>query len=122
MGSAEGCRALAQPIREEHPVQMTLQAVPIPESPAGRWTWESARAHTRAIRISPRTKQRVVNISLWRDDRCVGSVHLSPAEAASVAAKLSQALADLAIDLAPEAGEEPDLESRVSTLEARLAE
>src|SRR3954451_2018607 len=98
---------------------MTLQALPKPETPAGRWTWESARAHTRAIRISPRSKQRVVNISLWRDERCVGSVHLSPAEAASVAAKLSEALADLAIDLARDDAEAPDLDERVSMLESR---
>src|ERR1700760_1254472 len=35
----EGVRALARRGPEEHCVQMTLQAVPDPESPAGRWTW-----------------------------------------------------------------------------------
>ncbi len=101
---------------------MTLQAVPNPEAPSGRWLWEAARGSTRAVRVSPHSQTGLVAISLWREDRCVGSLRLAPTEVASLIAKLGSALAELS---APTAESRPviapDVASRLETLEARLA-
>ncbi|HEY0374074.1 MAG TPA: hypothetical protein VGC94_04710 [Amnibacterium sp.] len=96
---------------------MTLQAVPN-QQPGGRWTWEAARANTRAVRVSPHPPSGLVTLSLWREDRCVGSLRLSPAEVAGLVGKLTGALAELQ-DPSPQRVR--GLEERVHDLEARLA-
>src|ERR1700712_4460186 len=96
---------------------MTLQAVPN-HQPSGRWTWESARANTRAVRVSPHAPSGLVTLSLWREDRCVGSLRLAPAEVAGLVGKLTNALADLQ---APPSPGNFRLEERMLALEERLA-
>ncbi len=96
---------------------MTLQAVPN-HQPDGRWTWESARANTRAVRVSPHAPSGLVTLSLWREDRCVGSLRLAPAEVAGLVGKLTTALADLQ---APAVSGAELLEERMMALEERLA-
>lgn len=101
---------------------MTLQAVPNPEAPSGRWLWEAARGGTRAVRVSPHPQTGLVALSLWRDDRCVGSLRLAPAEVSLLIAKLGAALAELAVAPAESAAPAaPDVAARLSVLEARLA-
>lgn len=101
---------------------MTLQAVPKADAPSRRWLWEAARGSTRAVRVSPHSQSELVALSLWRDDRCVGSLRLAPAEVSALIAKLSAALAELAVaprDADPAAS--PDVAARLQVLEARLA-
>jgi hypothetical protein len=91
----------------------------------GRWAWD-ARGDSRAVRVSAHTRENVVNLSVWRDEICVGTVRLRPAEAASLVAGLSDGIAELA-DRADD--ETPlndtatvrELELRVARLESRLA-
>ena len=99
---------------------MALQLVEDPDRPSSRWTWESARGNTRAVRISSHLQALLVTLSLWRDDRCVGSLRLTPVEVAGLIAELTAALADMATTTTPPA---PDagLAGRVALLEARLA-
>jgi hypothetical protein len=59
-----------------------------------------------------------VTLSLWREDRCVGSLRLSPAEVAGLVGKLTVALAELKD---PSPARAVGLEDRVHELEARLA-
>ena len=101
---------------------MTLQAVPNPEAPAGRWVWEAARGSTRAVRVSPHAQSGLVAVSLWRGDGCVGSLRLAPSEVSSLIAKLSAALAELTT--APRGGDPagaPEVANRLKRLETRLA-
>jgi hypothetical protein len=103
---------------------MALQLVDDPDRPASRWTWESARGHTRAVRISPHVQALLVTLSLWRDDRCVGSLRLTPAEVTTLIGELTAALADLATAPVAEQHDDArpaDLAGRVADLEARLA-
>ena len=112
---------------------MSLSPLPPPSSgtapgtasgaPPGRWTWESARGRNRAIRVSPHADEQLLSVSLWRNDRCVGSVHLAPAEVAALVGKLTDALAELAVarPVAPVADADAGLAARVAALEARLA-
>ena len=102
---------------------MALTLVEDSDRPSSRWTWESARGHTRAVRVSPHVQALLVTLSLWREDRCVGTLRLTPAEVSTLIGELSAALADLATAPAVEerraAGD--DLVGRVASLEARLA-
>jgi hypothetical protein len=101
---------------------MTLHAVPSPEPSSGRWLWEAARGSTRAVRVSPHAQSNLVALSLWRDDRCVGSLRLAPAEVSALVAKLADALAELsATAAAPDPSTPPDVAARLQVLEARLA-
>ena len=59
------------------------------------WAWD-ARSHDRAVRVSPHPRENVVNLSVWREDLCVGTVRLRPAEAAALIAGLVDGLAALA--------------------------
>jgi hypothetical protein len=95
---------------------MVLQAVPMPDSSSGRWTWEAARGSTRAVRVSPHAPSGLVTVSLWRDDRCVGSLRLSPVEVAALAGRLTGALAELATEPAAESA----TAARLAAMEARL--
>ena len=103
---------------------MVLQLVDEPGRPTSRWTWESARGHTRAVRISPHVQALLVTMSLWREDRCVGSLRLSPDEVTELISELTGALADMATTSAVQqavSAEPADLAGRVAGLEARLA-
>ena len=87
----------------------------------GRWVWD-ARDRTRAVRVSAHPEVGVLNLSVWRDETCVGTVKLRPDEVASLVAALTDGLAEVAAH--PPAGDGPRLasvEDRVTELEARLA-
>ncbi|TFV66279.1 hypothetical protein E4P40_25590 [Blastococcus sp. CT_GayMR20] len=83
----------------------------------GRWAWD-ARGSNRAVRVSPHADENVVNLSLWRDDVCVGTVRLLPGEAASLVTGLTEGLAELADRL--ETGRPADTD-RMHEMELRLA-
>jgi hypothetical protein len=89
----------------------------LPFPPRGRWAWD-ARGFERAVRVSPHPAENVVNLSVWRDDLCVGTVRLRPDEIAALVEGLTEGLARLA---ERPAGPAADLESRVTRLESRLA-
>ncbi|MGY1650107.1 hypothetical protein [Geodermatophilus sp. SYSU D01119] len=91
---------------------MTVTALPS----RGRWIWD-ARDRTRAVRVSAHVPQGLLNLSIWRDDVCVGTVKLRPDEAADLVSGLSEGLAQLA---AVPAGPAP-ADARVLDLETRLA-
>jgi len=100
---------------------MTVVRLPV----HGRWAWD-ARGDSRAVRVSTHTRENVVNLSVWRDEICVGTVRLRPAEAASLVEGLSDGLAELA-DRADDAPLDEgsakvlELELRLARLESRLA-
>jgi hypothetical protein len=97
---------------------MTVVRLPV----HGRWAWD-ARGDSRAVRVSTHTRENVVNLSVWRDETCVGTVRLRPAEAASLLAGLSDGLAELADradDAEPETDKVRELELRLARLESRL--
>ena len=98
---------------------MTVVPLPVPAPPPGRWTWESERGQTRAVRVSAHPEVGRIALSLWREDRCVGSVHLTPAEAAALTGKVAEALAGLPAAAAVD--DDAALADRVARLEARLA-
>ena len=60
-----------------------------------RWAWD-ARGDNRAVRVSPHAHENVVNLSVWRDDICVGTVRLVPAEVTALVTGLTDGLAELA--------------------------
>jgi hypothetical protein len=100
---------------------MTVVRLPV----HGRWAWD-ARGASRAVRVSAHVRENVVNLSVWRDELCVGTVQLAPSEAASLVAGLTDGLAQLADrpEELPAAGgpdELQDLELRLARIEARLA-
>jgi hypothetical protein len=100
---------------------MTVVRLPV----HGRWAWD-ARGDSRAVRVSTHTRENVVNLSVWRDEICVGTVRLRPAEAASLVEGLSDGLAELADrpDDAPldeGTAKVHELELRIARLESRLA-
>jgi hypothetical protein len=101
---------------------MTVVRLPV----HGRWAWD-ARGASRAVRVSPHVHENVVNLSLWRDDLCVGTVRLRPGEAASLVAGLTDGLAELADrpEALPPGDDDPhalhEFELRLARIEARLA-
>jgi hypothetical protein len=100
---------------------MTVIALPKP----GRWVWD-ARDRTRALRVSTHPEQGLLNLSVWRDDVCVGTVKLRPDEASGLVAALSEGLARLVTPPAPPPppSREADvvaLETRLTAVESRLA-
>jgi hypothetical protein len=88
--------------------------------PAGRWTWESARGSSRAVRVSPHADAGLLAVSFWREDRCAGSVHLTPEEAASLVGRLSAALAGMAQQRGAEEVGGESVEERLVSVEQRL--
>jgi len=64
----------------------------------------------------------VVNLSVWREDICVGTVRLRPAEAAALVEGLTQGLVELAERPADDATRMREMEARLARLEGRLAE
>ena len=85
--AVDGRSAAAQP------GQMTT-VVRFPEQRA-RWAWD-ARGDNRAVRVSAHQREHLVNLSVWRDDLCVGTVRLRPDEAAALVTGLTDGLAQLA--------------------------
>ncbi len=105
---------------------MTVIALPKP----GRWVWD-ARDHTRAIRVSTHPEHGLLNLSLWRDDVCVGTVKLRPEEVSGLVAALSDGLARLVPVPAPAPPRDADvgadvladvvaLQTRLAAVESRL--
>ena len=84
----------------------------------GRWAWDS-RGANRAVRVSTHARENVVNLSVWRDDLCVGTVRLGPAEVAALVTGLAEGLAELTTPSAGEDGPSVDAE-RLAELERRL--
>jgi hypothetical protein len=107
------------------PSAMTVLRLPV----HGRWAWD-ARGDSRAVRVSAHTRENVVNLSVWRDEICVGTVRLRPAEAASLVAGLSDGIAELADradhetlldEVSGDTATVRELELRLARLESRLA-
>jgi hypothetical protein len=90
----------------------------LPFPPRSRWAWD-ARGHQRAVRVSPHADENVVNLSVWRDDVCVGTVRLRPDEVATLVAGLTDGLAALARRPVETSGSVADLEARLTRLESR---
>ena len=99
---------------------MTVVRLPV----HGRWVWD-ARGDNRAVRVSAHLPENVVNLSVWRDKVCVGTVRLLPSEAASLVVGLTDGLAELADRPDPtQAGSSAtlrEMELRLARLESRLA-
>ena len=94
---------------------MTVIALPT----HGRWTWD-ARGAGRAVRISTHPDVGLLNVSLWRDDVCVGTVRLTAADAAHLAGSLTDGIARLVPREPAAAPDRPgELEARITRLEAR---
>src|SRR3954453_18181234 len=87
----------------------------------GRWAWD-ARGDSRAVRVSPHVRENVVNLSVWRDDICVGTVRLAPADAAAPVARLAPGLARLSERPVDDATRMREMEDRLTRLESRVAE
>src|SRR3954447_7071409 len=92
---------------------MTVIALPT----HGRWAWD-ARGDGRAVRVSTHAAVGLLNISVWRDDVCVGTVRLVPDDAATLITALSEGLAELAAAAPP--GDPAADSSRLRELEERL--
>lgn len=86
----------------------------------GRWAWDS-RGANRAVRVSTHADENVLNLSVWRDDICVGTVRLAPAEVTALVAGLTDGLAELAERPVAEPASVNTLEERLAAVEARLA-
>ena len=85
----------------------------------GHWAWD-ARGGGRAVRVSTHRESGLLNLSLWREDLCVGTARLRPDEAAALITGLTDGLAELAgrpRALGPDAGTLADLEARLARLE-----
>ncbi len=91
----------------------------LPFQPRGRWAWD-ARGHERAVRVSPHPDMNVVNLSVWRDDLCVGTVRLLPDEVSALVAGLTDGLVELARRPAAPSATVVDLEDRLARGESRL--
>ena len=96
---------------------MTAVALPV----HGHWAWD-ARGGGRAVRVSTHPESGLLNLSLWRDDICVGTARLLPEEAVALVTGLSEGLAELARrprSLAPDPAQIAELETRLARLEER---
>ena len=96
---------------------MTVIALPT----HGRWAWDS-RGDGRAVRVATHASVGLLNVSLWRDDICVGTVRLEPDDAAALVVGLTEGLAELAARPAPvhpagDADRLRELEERLGRLE-----
>jgi hypothetical protein len=100
---------------------MTVLSLPA----RGRWVWD-ARDKARAVRVATHGEAGLLNLSMWRDETCVGTVKLRPDEVADLVGALTDGLTRLAADRAPmapipEAARLAALEDRLAGVEARLA-
>lgn len=67
-----------------------MSVVPLP--PRGEW-FGDARDGSRALRASWHAEVGCLVLSMWRDDHCVGTTRLTPAEAAHLVGSLAAGLA-----------------------------
>ena len=67
-----------------------------PLPPRGEW-FPDARDGERALRVSWHAEIGVVVLSLWRQDACVATLRLTPAEAARLVGTLADGLAAAAL-------------------------
>ena len=93
-----------------------MTVVPIPLPVHGRWAWD-VRGEGRAVRVSTHVESGLLNVSMWRDEVCVGTARLLPAEAARLVGALTDGLAELAEQPFP-GGRLHELELRLARLEA----
>jgi hypothetical protein len=94
---------------------MTAVGLPV----HGRWAWD-ARGDGRAVRISTHPESGLLNLSLWREDICVGTARLRPEDAATLVTGLTDGLARLAArprTVGPDAATLAELEARLARLE-----
>lgn len=91
---------------------MTVPAV----TRMGSWVLDR-RGQGRGVRITRHPEMHSINLSIWRDSVCAGTVHLTPADAAEVVQALTVQLAELAREAQPVRAAD-----RVDELEARLAQ
>ena len=68
--------------------------------PRGEW-FGDARDGSRALRASWHAEVGCVVLSMWRDDQCVGTTRLTPAEAARLIGSLATGLAAATAASAP---------------------
>ncbi|RBY82890.1 hypothetical protein DQ238_02450 [Geodermatophilus sp. TF02-6] len=100
-----------------------MTVLPLPTR--GRWVWD-AHDRGRAVRVSTHGEVGLLNLSVWRDETCVGTVKLRPGEAAELVAALTDGLAQLAAEAgrpsaSPGAARLAALEQRLAEVESRLA-
>jgi hypothetical protein len=98
---------------------MTVLSLPV----RGRWVWD-ARDRTRAVRVAAHPEAGLLNLSVWRDETCVGTVKLEPDEVVSLVSALTDGLAQLAAPPAPPRDEDvrlAALERRLAGVESRLS-
>ncbi|RBY94865.1 hypothetical protein DQ244_06325 [Blastococcus sp. TBT05-19] len=99
-----------------------MTVIPLPRH--GQWVGD-LRGQGRSVRVSAHVDVGVMNLSLWRDDTCVGTARLAPSDVATLISGLSDGLAEIAVQ--PPAPAEGDggrlsrLEERLAGLEFRLA-
>jgi hypothetical protein len=53
------------------------------------------RDEGRALRVAPHPHQGLVSLSLWRDDACIATHQMSPAEVSSLISMLGESLSVL---------------------------
>ena len=85
----------------------------------GHWAWD-ARGDGRAVRVSIHPGSGLLNVSIWREETCVGTARLRPDEAAALVTGLTEGLAALAArprTVGPDAATLADLEARLARLE-----
>lgn len=70
-----------------------MNVLPLPA--VGCWA-EDLRGEGRAVRVSAHPDAHLLTLSLWKDERCVASVQLPPADVAGLVSGLSECLAQLA--------------------------
>ncbi len=94
---------------------MTAVVLPV----HGRWAWD-ARGDGRAVRVSSHAESGLVNLSLWREDTCVGTARLRPEDVAELVTGLTEGLAALAARprvVGADAAQLAALEARLARLE-----
>ena len=93
---------------------MTVPAV----TRMGSWVLDR-RGQGRGVRITRHPELHAINLSIWRESVCVGTVHLSPVDAAEVVQAITGQLAELARPAPPvhAAGRVDELEARIAQLE-----
>jgi hypothetical protein len=69
-----------------------MNVVPLP--PTGRWA-EDQRGAGRAVRVSAHAEARLLTVSLWKNEVCVGSVQLLPIGVAGLITGLTESLVQL---------------------------
>src|SRR3954469_11440687 len=97
---------------------MTVIALPT----HGRWAWD-ARGDGRAVRVSTHADVGLLNLSVWREDVCVGTVRLAAADVAKLITGLSEGRAQLVAVRPEERGTDGERqrepEERLTRLESR---